>query len=98
MFDPGEHEAPAPKILRPEAGARIIRDPEVPLEQATLALAAAVDPEVRELVWSVDGRPFAIVGPPFAVRWPLQPGAHVFEAKVPYLTHAASTVSVLVEP
>lgn len=87
-----------PRILRPEDGARLMFDPEVPREQATLALLAAVDPSVEEVVWYVDGRPFATVGPPFSARWPLEVGPHVFEARIPYSPRATSRVRVIVDP
>lgn len=87
-----------PRILRPEDGARVMFDPEVPREQATLALLAAVDPGIEQVVWYVDGRPFATVGPPFSTRWPLTVGDHVFEARVPYSPLASTSVRVIVDP
>ena len=81
----------------PSDGLRLLRDPETPAGQATLSLAAVVDPPGADLVFSVDGVPFATVPPPYRARWPLVPGEHVFEARVPRARAAAPRVRVLVE-
>ena len=47
-------------IISPENGLRLIRDPETPEGQATLALRAVVNPVVPQLVWYVDGKPFQV--------------------------------------
>lgn len=81
----------------PSDGLRLLRDPETPAGLATLSLAAVVDPPGADLVFSVDGVPFATVAPPYRARWPLVPGEHVFEARVPRAQAAAPRVRVLVE-
>lgn len=76
--------APKLRITSPRNGAEVLRDPEAPLGLGTLALTVAVDPPGAEVLWSIDGVPFALVGPPYSVRWPLEPGEHFIEARVPY--------------
>ena len=84
-------------ITSPTDGLRLLRDPETPAGQATLSLAAVVDPPGADVVFYVDGAPFATVAPPYKARWPLAAGEHVFEARVPRARAAAPRVRVLVE-
>lgn len=76
--------APTLRITSPRNGTDLLRDPEAPAGLGTLALTAAVDPPGAEVLWSVNGVPFALVGPPYTVRWPLVPGEHRIEARIPY--------------
>lgn len=87
----------APELVEPPDGIEVLRDPEAPVERSTLALAAVADPRVRQLVFYVDGRPFQLVGPPFRARWPLVPGDHTFEARLPYGGLVSRPVRVSVE-
>ena len=43
----------------------------------------------------MDGEPFAVVGHPYVARWPVEPGSHEFEVRLPYRTD--SSVSVRIE-
>ena len=63
---------------------------------ATIALQAAADPPLPELVWYVDGRPWRVVPRPFTVRWPLRPGAHSFQVRVPGQDAASPLIRVSV--
>jgi penicillin-binding protein 1C len=47
-------------IRSPEDGLRVLRDPETPPDQSTLALRALVNPPVPQVVWYVDGVPFQV--------------------------------------
>jgi len=82
---------PRVRITSPENGALLIRDPETPETMSTLELAATISPAARQILWSVDGRPFTVSDYPAPARWPLRPGTHVIEARVPF-THVASRV------
>jgi penicillin-binding protein 1C len=84
-------------LTSPADGLRILRDPETPAGQATLSLAAVVDPPAPEVVFYVDGMPFETVPYPYRTRWPLLPGAHAFEARVPGSGAASPRSRVLVE-
>ena len=84
-------------ITTPAQGLRILRDPETPPDQATMALKAVVDPPSRQLVWYVDGIPFKVADYPYTARWPLSPGAHNFEARLPNSPGRSGVVEVVVE-
>ena len=88
---------PRIEITSPETGLRLLLDPETPAEQNTLALTAVVEPKVDQLVWYVDGRPFRTVAPPFDLRWPLVPGEHTFQARIPFTAARSRAVTVIVE-
>jgi len=49
------------------------------------------------VVWYVDGKPFQIGSGDAATRWPLQPGRHTFEAKLPYRGLTSTPVTIEVE-
>jgi penicillin-binding protein 1C len=83
-------------VTSPEPDLRLVRDPETPPERATMALKAAVDPPAEQVVWYVDGAPFAIADYPYVARWPLEPGVHTFQARLPFSEVRSRTVSVTV--
>jgi penicillin-binding protein 1C len=84
-------------IATPENGLRVLRDPETPAEQATLGLRAVADPPVPQVVWYVDGRPYVVAEAPYTARWPLAPGDHVIEARLPNVDVRSGRVTVHVE-
>ena len=90
-------ELPRIEITSPEPGSRLLLDPETPAAQNTLALHAVVEPPVPQLLWLVDGRPLATVAKPYALRWALLPGEHVFQARVPFTAARSKLVRVTVE-
>jgi hypothetical protein len=85
------------RLSSPTDGLTLVRDPETPSALATLSLGAIVDPPGAEVVFYVDGRPYETVGYPYRARWTLQPGAHVFEARVPAAGVTSAKVRVLVQ-
>jgi penicillin-binding protein 1C len=95
MLGPGQ--TPRVTITAPEQGLRLLRDPETPPEAATMALRAVVRPTAPQLVWYVDGRPYETVDYPYTTRWPLAPGEHVFQARLPHSAGFSPRVLVLVE-
>jgi penicillin-binding protein 1C len=84
-------------VTSPEDGLRLLRDPETPSAQATIALKAVVDPPAPQVVWYVDGAPFQVADYPYAVRWPLAPGEHVFQARLAQGAVASRVVRVRVD-
>jgi penicillin-binding protein 1C len=84
-------------ITSPENGLRVLRDPETPEAQATLALRAVVEPAVAQVVWYVDGKAYQVADRPYTVRWKLQPGEHVIEARLPNVSARSGRVRVFVE-
>ncbi len=85
------------RITSPQAGARLLRDPETPPEMSTLELSAVVDPPCKQLVWYIDGKPYVVADYPRPVRWPLRPGSHTFEARLPFGKTASAPVRVRIE-
>jgi penicillin-binding protein 1C len=84
-------------IVSPENGLRLLRDPETPADRTTLALKAVVDPPVPQLVWYVDGRPFQVVDYPYTTRWILEPGDHVFQARLAQGSAVSTAVRIRVD-
>ena len=84
-------------VRSPENGLRVLRDPETPPEQSTLALRAVADPPVPQLVWYVDGAPYRVVDYPYAARWKLSAGEHAFQARLVDGRTASSAVHVIVQ-
>jgi penicillin-binding protein 1C len=85
------------RITSPENGLRLLRDPETPPEQSTLALTVVVDPPVPQVVWYVDGRPYETVAYPYTTRWKLEPGDHVFQVKLPLQPGGSPGARVVVQ-
>jgi penicillin-binding protein 1C len=105
------------RILSPQNNLRLIRNPELPADLASLALTASVSSNggggapsspaqqpvlrqqvpVTQLLWYVDGKPFQLAAVSATVRWPLQPGLHQFQAKVPYSPLASTVITVQVQ-
>ena len=83
-------------VVSPESGARLLHDPEMPPNLASLALEAVVDPPVEQVVWYVDGEPFKVVDYPYATRWPLRPGEHSFQVRLPSADASSRPVTVKV--
>ncbi len=84
-------------VRSPEDGLRVLRDPETPPEQSTLALRAMADPPAPQLVWYVDGSPYRDVDYPYTVRWKLAAGEHAFQARLTDGRTASSAVRVIVQ-
>lgn len=84
------------RVSAPEPGAVLLADPEVPAGSATIALQAEADPAPPELTWYIDGRPWRIAGYPYTVRWPIAPGAHTFQVRIPGQEDASPTIRVSV--
>ncbi|MBV8200283.1 MAG: transglycosylase domain-containing protein [Acidobacteria bacterium] len=85
------------RITSPENGARLLRDPETPAELNTVALRAVVDPPAGEVVWYVDGLPFATAAYPYTARWRLQPGEHTFQVRLGSGKSVSRAVQVTVD-
>jgi penicillin-binding protein 1C len=84
-------------ITAPEHNSHIWRNPEVPPAFNRLALKAVVEPRVPQVVWYVDGEPFAVTDPDKPVLWPIQPGTHHFQVRLPLRDGSSRPVRVVVE-
>ncbi|MBI1866765.1 MAG: transglycosylase domain-containing protein [Methylocystis sp.] len=90
-------EAVALAITTPEHNSHIWRNPEQPQSSNKLALQVDAAPHVEQVVWYVDGQPFALAEPGAPVFWPMQPGVHRFQARLPLQQGASRTVKVTIE-
>jgi penicillin-binding protein 1C len=84
-------------ITAPEQNAHLWRNPEVPAAFNRVALRAAVEPHVGQIVWYVDGEPFALADPDETVYWPLAPGHHRFQIRRPFGDGQSKAVRIAVE-
>lgn len=91
---PGDDAPVRVTVLAPEDGLRLLPDPDVAADRATLALRVKVEPPVPQVLWLVDGAPLALVPPPYTARWVPEPGRHRFQAVVPYQPFASPVVDV----
>jgi penicillin-binding protein 1C len=82
-------------ITSPRDGSRLLRDPETPQGLASIELSVELDRDVEQVLWTVDGQPYALVQAPYSTRWSLDPGEHTFEARVPYLGAVSAPVRVV---
>lgn len=89
-------QPPTLAIVSPEPDGAFARDPELPAELSTLPLRVAVDPPAEQVLWLVDGQPFAVVEAPYTARWPLTPGEHRFQAQIPWTGWVSEEVRVVV--
>ena len=61
------------------------------------APTAPVERHVAPLVRYVDGEPFAVTDPDKPVLWPIKPGAHRFQLRLPAQDAPSAAVHVVVE-
>jgi penicillin-binding protein 1C len=94
---PPDRTAEVVTVVSPRNNMRVIRNPELPADLASLPLKATLPAGVTQVVWYVDGKPFLVGSGETAARWPLQPGIHTFEAKVPYRGLASPPVTIEVQ-
>lgn len=83
-------------VLAPRRGELVWRNPEAPPAADRLLLRAAAPPSVKQVVWYVDGAPFALADPQAAVPWPLQPGEHRFQLGLPLRPERSAPVALTV--
>jgi penicillin-binding protein 1C len=84
------------RIRSPEPGTTLLLDPEVPPGLSTIALELEAAPAPAEVVWYVDGRPWRVAPYPSAVRWALERGTHVFQARLADVEAASAPVRIAV--
>ncbi|HET6606199.1 MAG TPA: transglycosylase domain-containing protein [Rhodopila sp.] len=84
-------------VVTPEAGTRIWRNPESPAAANRLLLRAKTVPHAPQVVWYVDGVPFAMTDPEVPVAWPLQTGEHKFQVGLPLRPERSVAVSLMVQ-
>ena len=84
-------------VVTPEEGTRVWRNPESPLAADRLVLRAQTTPHVPQIVWYVDGAPFALTDPDTPVPWPLRAGEHRFQIGLPLRAERSRAVKLVVQ-
>ncbi len=84
-------------IASPENDSRVWRNPDAPPGLGRIALKALVEPRAAQVVWYVDGAPFALADPDKPLFWALQKGAHEFQLRLPLRPGASKIVRIVVE-
>ena len=91
------HGAVRLAIAAPADNSHFWRNPETPPALDRLALKAVVEPHVPQVVWYVDDEPLAISDPDTPVLWPIRPGTHRFQLRLPLQDAVSATARVVVE-
>jgi penicillin-binding protein 1C len=73
------------------------RNPETPAALNRLVLRASAGPQVKQIVWLVDGRPVAVAAPDAPLYWTMVPGRHRFQIRLPLQDDASRPLAVVVE-
>ena len=94
---PASHEAVRLTIASPENNSRLWNNPETPPALNRIALKSVVEPRVPQVVWYVDGQPFAVTDPDQPVFWTIRPGIHSFQLRLPLQPGASRTIHIAVE-
>ncbi len=91
--------APPPRlsIVQPDPDTHVWRNPEAPASLNRLVLRATAEPHVAQIVWLVDGQPVATASPDAPLFWPMIPGHHRFQIRLPLEASASRPVAVIVE-
>jgi len=84
-------------VTTPEHQTHIWRNPEQPAALNRLALRASAPASVEQILWIVDGRPFLLADADKPVFWPMQPGVHRIQARLPLRPGASRVVEVTIE-
>ncbi len=85
------------RIVQPAPDLHVWRNPEAPTGLDRLVLRATAAPTVRQLVWLVDGAPASVGTPGTPFYWPLLPGRHRFQVRLPLQDERSAPVSVMVD-
>jgi penicillin-binding protein 1C len=84
-------------IATPEHNLHVWRNPEQPAHHNRLALKLVNGGKETQIVWVVDGAPFALAQADETVFWPMTPGAHRIQARLALAPVASRPVRVTVE-
>jgi membrane carboxypeptidase/penicillin-binding protein PbpC len=84
------------QIVHPNHGDVYAIDPVLRREFQTIQLSAIAPPEMTQITWYVDGKPFTQAVYPYTVRWPLTPGIHTIQARFAHADIASEVVTITV--
>lgn len=86
--------AAGPRLLSPSPGGRYLIDPSFSRRYQALPLKAVVPPDAQDVVWMVDGKPFATVDWPYRSLWALAEGEHTFQVVADGRASAVARITV----
>ena len=81
----------------PARDLHLYTNPEMPPGMNTLSLRVTSEPQVGQVLWYVDGKPYRLAGPPYTVSWPMEKGHHTFQVRLPYRTETSLVAAVDVD-
>jgi penicillin-binding protein 1C len=84
-------------IATPEHNMHVWRNPEQPARLNKLALKLQAGAPDVEILWVVDGEPFALARSDETVFWPMKSGAHRIEARLSLAPVASKPVTVTID-
>ncbi len=84
-------------IQSPADGARFMPNPELPDSMNTIELSVVPSRAIPQVVWYVDNQPYRVSAFPYTVRWQLERGEHVIQARVSLTDERSQRVRIVVE-
>ena len=84
-------------IVQPPTGTHFWRNPDLPTRLNKLALHASVTQGVQQITWLVDGTPAETTAPDQPFLWPMSPGRHSFQIRLPLATDISAPVTLTVD-
>ncbi|MGD9656415.1 MAG: transglycosylase domain-containing protein [Methylocystis sp.] len=84
-------------IATPEHNTHIWRNPEQPERLNRLALKLAPTDNNTQIVWTIDGEPFATAQADETVFWPMTPGRHRIQARLALAPVVSRMVRIVIE-
>jgi penicillin-binding protein 1C len=84
-------------IVQPPTGTHVWRNPELPDSLNKLMLRASVTQGVQQVTWLVDGVPTVTTTPEKPFLWPMSPGRHRFQIRLPLAPEISAPVSLSVD-
>ncbi|MBT7445857.1 MAG: glycosyl transferase [Methylococcales bacterium] len=85
------------KITSPIDNSRLFLSPDTPAEQQTISLRLHTSEVVKQILWSIDGKPYQLTKDPHQTRWVLQPGIHTITATIPFTEVQAKSIKIHVK-
>jgi hypothetical protein len=84
-------------VVAPPTGTHFWRNPELPSRLNKLALHAAIARGVQQVTWLVDGVPTQTASPYTPFLWPMLPGRHSFQIRLPLAPDISAPVALTVD-
>ena len=89
--------APHLAIVTPPTDTHFWRNPDLPASLDKLVLRASTDPSVAQVTWLVDGVPTVTAAPEKPFLWPMLPGHHRFQLRLPLTAGQSTPITVNID-